>query len=88
MVYNPFKKEHRYMYAVPTSLDGVRMAAQHAAMYFEKTYLSLGGKENENSKEGWKRDAKPIPEPIALDNSKMDINKLQIKKGKKEDARI
>ena len=48
MVYNPFKKEHRYMYAVPTSLDGVRMAAQHAAMYFEKTYLSLGGKENEN----------------------------------------
>ena len=49
MVYNPFKKEHRYMYAVPTSLDGVRMAAQHTAMYFEKTYLSLGGKENENS---------------------------------------
>lgn len=46
------------------------------------------GKENENSKEGWKSDAKPIPEPIALDNSKMDINKLQIKKGKKEDARI
>ena len=49
MVYNPLKKEHRYMYAVPTSLDGVRMAAQHTAMYFEKTYLSLGGKENENS---------------------------------------
>ena len=35
MVYNPLKKEHRDMYAVPTSLDGVRMAAQHAAMYFE-----------------------------------------------------
>ena len=49
MVYNPLKKEHRDMYAVPTSLDGVRMAAQHTAMYFEKTYLSLGGKENENS---------------------------------------
>ena len=49
MVYNPFKKEHRDMYAVPTSLDGFWMAAQHAAMYFEKTYLSLGGKENENS---------------------------------------
>ena len=38
MVYNPFKKEHRDMYAVPTSLDGVRMAAQHAAMYFEKNF--------------------------------------------------
>ena len=22
MVYNPLKKEHRHMYAVPTSLDG------------------------------------------------------------------
>ena len=49
MVYNPLKKEHRDMYAVPTSLDGFWMAAQHAAMYFEKTYLSLGGKQNENS---------------------------------------
>ena len=38
MVYNPLKKEHRYMYAVPTSPDGVRMAAQHTAMYFEKTF--------------------------------------------------
>ena len=37
MVYNPLKKEHRDMYAVPTSMDGLRMAAQHAAMYFEKT---------------------------------------------------
>ena len=36
MVYNPLKKEHRDMYAVPTSLDGFWMAAQHAAMYFEK----------------------------------------------------
>ena len=35
MVYNPFKKEHRYMHAVPTSPDGVRMAAQYAATYFE-----------------------------------------------------
>lgn len=41
MVYNPLKKEHRYMYAVPTSLDGVRMAAQHTAMYFEKTLIYL-----------------------------------------------
>ena len=24
MVYNPLKKEHRHMYAVPTSLDGVK----------------------------------------------------------------
>lgn len=39
MVYNPLKKEHRYMYAVPTSPDGVRMAAQHAAMYFEKQFI-------------------------------------------------
>ena len=49
MVYNPFKKENRYMYAVPTSLDGVRMAAQDGGTYFENYYLSLGGKENENS---------------------------------------
>ena len=39
MVYNPLKKEHRYMYAVPTSPDGIRMAAQHAAMYFEKLFI-------------------------------------------------
>ena len=36
MVYNPFKKEHRYMYAVPTSLDGVRMAAQYGGNVFRK----------------------------------------------------
>ena len=24
MVYNPLKKEHRYMYAVPTSPDGIQ----------------------------------------------------------------
>lgn len=39
MVYNRHKKEHRYMYAVPTSPDGVRMAAQHTAMYFEKLFI-------------------------------------------------
>ncbi len=36
MVYNPFKKEHRNAYAVPTSPDGVRMAAQYGGTYFEK----------------------------------------------------
>ena len=49
MVYNPFKKEHRYMYAVPTSPDGVRMAALYGGNVFRRNYLSLGGKENENS---------------------------------------
>ena len=39
MVYNPLKKEHRNMYAVPTSLDGVRMAAQPTATYFEKLFI-------------------------------------------------
>ena len=38
MVYNPLKKEHRNMYAVPTSPDEVRMAAQHTATYFEKIF--------------------------------------------------
>ena len=41
MVYNPLKKEHRDMYAVPTSVDGLRMAAQHADMYFEKNIIYL-----------------------------------------------
>ena len=49
MVYNPLKKEHRYMYAVPTSPDGIRMAAQQSGYVFRKNNLSLGGKENENS---------------------------------------
>ena len=43
MVYNPLKKEHRYMYAVPTSPEGIRMAAQYTAMYFANHFI-LGGK--------------------------------------------
>ena len=39
MVYNPLKKEHRYMYAVPTSPDGVRMAAQYGGNVFRKNYF-------------------------------------------------
>ena len=38
-------------------------------------------KDNKN-KNGWKSGAKPIPKPIAIDNEKIDISKLQIKKGK------
>lgn len=41
-------------------------------------------KDNTVKKEGWKSDAKPIPEPIAIDPSKMDLSKLQIKKEKKK----
>ena len=41
MVYNPLKKEHRYMYAVPTSLDGVRMAAQDGGNVFRKLFIYL-----------------------------------------------
>lgn len=39
MVYNPLKKEHRNRYAVPTSPDGVRMAAQYTATYFDNLYF-------------------------------------------------
>lgn len=36
MVYTFDKKEHRYMYAVPTSLDGFWMAAQYNGYVFRK----------------------------------------------------
>lgn len=39
---------------------------------------------DEVKREGWKSDAKPLPEPIAIDSSEIDMSKLQIKKGKKE----
>lgn len=44
------------------------------------------GKEikDETKREGWKSGAKPIPEPIAVDSSEIDMSKLQIKKEKKE----
>lgn len=35
---------------------------------------------DEIKREGWRSNAKPIPEPIAVDDSQIDMSKLQIKK--------
>ena len=39
---------------------------------------------DEVKRDGWKSDAKPIPEPIMIDDSQIDMSKLQIKKEKKK----
>lgn len=39
MVYTFDKKEHRYMYAVPTSLDGFGWRHNITAMYFDKKFF-------------------------------------------------
>ncbi len=41
MVYNPLKKEHRYMYAVPTSPDGIQDGGTTCGYVFRKNIIYL-----------------------------------------------